>query len=129
MKLTTLKIVEAYDSLKKLYESDFKFPTHIAWNLDENFEKFEVIVNRFNKERDKLLAPLRNENAFMDIGDGKIQCKQEYLPEFKKVMDEIDAFLQLENDIYIITIGKSFLPSEMSLHDLRSIKFMIATDD
>lgn len=125
MKLTTNEILEAHQSLLAIFEQNVKLPAQTAWNLYANLETLEVIVERFNKQRDTLLSPLQEKDAFYQDEKGHLMCKKEFTEEYMNVVNELEEFLKTENEIEVVQIKLSSLPLELTLNELRTIKFMI----
>ena len=126
--MTTLEIIEKYKKKKKLISENENLPIELAWNLEDNQEKFRYIVNKFDTHREKIISPLKNKNAFIDNSDGTMTVKDEFKNEFLQLNDEIDKLLQIKNNIEIKTCKKEILPTQIKISNLRAIKFMIVDE-
>lgn len=126
--MTTLEIIEKYRAIEKLISENENLPIELAWNLEDNQEKFRYIVNKFDTHREKIISPLKNKNAFIDNSDGTMTVKDEFKNEFLQLNDEIDKLLQVKNNIEIKTCKKEILPTQIKISNLRAIKFMIVDE-
>ncbi len=126
--MTTLEIIEKYRAIEKLISENENLPIELAWNLEDNQEKFRYIVNKFDTHREKIISPLKNKNAFIDNSDGTMTVKDEFKNEFLQLNDEIDKLLQIKNNIEIKTCKKEILPTQIKISNLRAIKFMIVDE-
>lgn len=126
--MTTLEIIEKYRAIEKLISENENLPIELAWNLEDNQEKFRYIVNKFDTHREKIISPLKNKNAFIDNSDGTMTVKDEFKDEFLQLNDEIDKLLQIKNNIEIKTCKKEILPTQIKISNLRAIKFMIVDE-
>lgn len=126
--MTTLEIIEKYRAIEKLISENENLPIELAWNLEDNQEKFRCIVNKFDTHREKIISPLKNKNAFIDNSDGTMTVKDEFKNEFLQLNDEIDKLLQIKNNIEIKTCKKEILPTQIKISNLRAIKFMIVDE-
>lgn len=126
--MTTLEIIEKYRAIEKLISENENLPIELAWNLEDNQEKFRYIVNKFDMHREKIISPLKNKNAFIDNSDGTMTVKDEFKNEFLQLNDEIDKLLQIKNNIEIKTCKKEILPTQIKISNLRAIKFMIVDE-
>lgn len=126
--MTTLEIIEKYRAIEKLISENENLPIELAWNLEDNQEKFRYIVNKFDTHREKIISPLKNKNAFIDNSDGTMTVKDEFKNEFLQLNDEIDKLLQIKNSIEIKTCKKEILPTQIKISNLRAIKFMIVDE-
>ena len=126
--MTTLEIIEKYRAIEKLISENENLPIELAWNLEDNQEKFRYIVNKFDTHREKIISPLKNNNAFIDNSDGTMTVKDEFKNEFLQLNDEIDKLLQIKNNIEIKTCKKEILPTQIKISNLRAIKFMIVDE-
>lgn len=126
--MTTLEIIEKYRAIEKLISENENLPIELAWNLEDNQEKFRYIVNKFDTHREKIISPLKNKNAFIDNSDGTMTVKNEFKNEFLQLNDEIDKLLQIKNNIEIKTCKKEILPTQIKISNLRAIKFMIVDE-
>lgn len=126
--MTTLEVIEKYRAIEKLISENENLPIELAWNLEDNQEKFRYIVNKFDTHREKIISPLKNKNAFIDNSDGTMTVKDEFKNEFLQLNDEIDKLLQIKNNIEIKTCKKEILPTQIKISNLRAIKFMIVDE-
>ena len=126
--MTTLEIIEKYRAIEKLISENENLPIELAWNLEDNQEKFRYIVNKFDTHREKIISPLKNKNAFIDNSDGTMTVKDEFKNEFLQLNDEIDKLLQIKNNIEIKTCKREILPTQIKISNLRAIKFMIVDE-
>lgn len=126
IKWTTNEIIEKYNEIEEFVQNDKEISLELAWNLEENQEKFKAIVEKFDRYRISIIQELQEHNVFEVTEDNKTIIKEECLKEFQKANEEIEKLLTIENEIEISTYEKDKgLPKEMSVKDIRAIKFML----
>lgn len=121
----TIEIIEMHNALEHFIEKDILLPISLAWIIDDNYEELKKIVIKFEKHREKKIKPLNDKNAFEMSENNKIIVKEKYLDEFKKISEEINSLLNIDNEIEIKIAKRSDIPTVISNKDLRAIKFMI----
>ncbi len=126
IKWTTNEIVEKYKEIEDFVQSDKEIPLELAWNLEENQEKFKAIVEKFERYRADIIQKLQEHNVFEITEDNKTIVREEHIKEFQEANEKVDKLLAIENEIEISTYEKDKgLPKEMSVKDIRAIKFML----
>ena len=126
IKWTTNEIIEKYKEIEEFVQSDKEIPLELAWNLEENQEEFKAIVEKFERYRADIIQKLQEHNVFETTEDNKTIVREEHIKEFQEANEKIDKLLAIENEIEISTYEKDKgLPKEMSVKDIRAIKFML----
>lgn len=126
IKWTTNEIIEKYKEIEEFVQSDKEIPLELAWNLEENQEEFKAIVEKFERYRADIIQKLREHNVFETTEDNKTIVREEHIKEFQEANEKVDKLLAIENEIEISTYEKDKgLPKEMSVKDIRAIKFML----
>lgn len=126
IKMITNDVIEKYKEIEEFVDSNKQIPLELAWNLEENQEKFKVIVSKFERYKNDIVNKLQKNNVFEVTEDNKTLVKEEHIKEFEKAEKEIDELLKIENEIEISTYEKlKGLPNEVSVKDIRAIKFML----
>lgn len=126
IKWTTNEIIEKYKGIEEFVQSDKEIPLELAWNLEENQEEFKAIVEKFERYRADIIQKLREHNVFETTEDNKTIVREEHIKEFQEANEKVDKLLAIENEIEISTYEKDKgLPKEMSVKDIRAIKFML----
>ncbi len=129
MTLTTKQILEAHEGLLFICNESVKLPAQVAWNLYANIDAMETIVSRFDSQREKLLSPLQQKEAFFKAEDGSWMCKSEFAEEYTNVVSKIEEYLKIENEITITKIPLSEFSIPMSLAEMRILNFMFVQDN
>ena len=124
--INTKTAIELYNAIEESIQTDFDLPVQFAWDMETNSETLKHIVEKFERNRAKILTPLREKDAFEDIDNNQIKIKAPYVKEFEQAMKKINEYLTVENEIEIKTVKKEDIPSSISVKDLRAVKFMIA---
>lgn len=126
IKWTTNKIIEKYKEIEEFVQSDKEIPLELAWNLEENQEEFKAIVEKFERYRTDIIQKLQEHNVFETTEDNKTIVREEHIKEFQEANEKVDKLLAIENEIEVSTYEKDKgLPKEMSVKDIRAIKFML----
>ena len=126
IKWTTNEIIEKYKEIEEFVQSDKEIPLELAWNLEENQEEFKAIVEKFERYRADIIQKLQKHNVFETTEDNKTIVREEHIKEFQEANEKVDKLLAIENEIEISTYEKDKgLPKEMSVKDIRAIKFML----
>lgn len=126
IKWTTNEIIEKYKEIEEFVQSDKEIPLELAWNLEENQEEFKAIVEKFERYRADIIQKLQEHNIFETTEDNKTIVREEHIKEFQEANEKVDKLLAIENEIEISTYEKDKgLPKEMSVKDIRAIKFML----
>lgn len=126
IKWTTNEIIEKYKEIEEFVQSDKEIPLELAWNLEENQEEFKAIVEKFERYRADIIQKLQEHNVFETTEDNKTIVREEHMKEFQEANEKVDKLLAIENEIEISTYEKDKgLPKEMSVKDIRAIKFML----
>ena len=126
IKWTTNEIIEKYKEIEEFVQSDKEIPLELAWNLEENQEEFKAIVEKFERHRADIIQKLQEHNVFETTADNKTIVREEHIKEFQEANEKVDKLLAIENEIEISTYEKDKgLPKEMSVKDIRAIKFML----
>jgi hypothetical protein len=126
IKWTTNEIIEKYKEIEEFVQSDKEIPLELAWNLEENQEEFKAIVEKFERYRADIIQKLQEHNVFETTEDNKTIVREEHIKEFQEANEKVDKLLAIENEIEISTYEKDKgLPKEMSVKDIRAIKFML----
>nr|DAN05845.1 MAG TPA: Protein of unknown function (DUF1617) [Caudoviricetes sp.] len=126
IKWTTNEIIEKYKEIEEFVQSDKEIPLELAWNLEENQEEFKAIVEKFERYRADIIQKLQEHNVFETTEDNKTIVREEHIKEFQEANEKVDKLLAIENEIEISTYEKDKgLPKEMSIKDIRAIKFML----
>lgn len=126
IKWTTNEIIEKYKEIEEFVQSDKEVPLELAWNLEENQEEFKAIVEKFERYRADIIQKLQEHNVFETTEDNKTIVREEHIKEFQEANEKVDKLLAIENEIEISTYEKDKgLPKEMSVKDIRAIKFML----
>lgn len=126
IKWTTNEIIEKYKEIEEFVQSDKEIPLELAWNLEENQEEFKAIVKKFERYRADIIQKLQEHNVFETTEDNKTIVREEHIKEFQEANEKVDKLLAIENEIEISTYEKDKgLPKEMSVKDIRAIKFML----
>lgn len=126
IKWTTNEIIEKYKEIEEFVQSDKEIPLELAWNLEENQEEFKAIVGKFERYRADIIQKLQEHNVFETTEDNKTIVREEHIKEFQEANEKVDKLLAIENEIEISTYEKDKgLPKEMSVKDIRAIKFML----
>lgn len=126
IKWTTNEVIEKYKEIEEFVQSDKEFPLELAWDLEENQEKFKAIVEKFERYRTGIIQKLQEHNVFEITEDNKTIVREEHIKEFQEANEKVDKLLAIENEIEISTYEKDKgLPNEMSVKDIRAIKFML----
>ena len=126
IKWTTNEIIEKYKEIEEFVQSDKEIPLELAWNLEENQEEFKAIVEKFERYRAEIIQKLQEHNVFETTEDNKTIVREEHIKEFQEANEKVDKLLAIENEIEISTYEKDKgLPKEMSVKDIRAIKFML----
>lgn len=124
--INTKTAIELYNAIEEFIQKDIDLPVQFAWDMETNSETLKHIVEKFERNRAKILTPLREKDAFEDIDNNQIKIKAPYVKEFEQAMKKINEYLTVENEIEIKTVKKEDIPSSISVKDLRAVKFMIA---
>ena len=126
IKWTTNEIIEKYKEIEEFVQSDKEIPLELAWNLEENQEEFKAIVEKFERYRADIIQKLQEHNVFETTEDNKTIVREEHIKEFQEANEKVDKLLAIENEIEISTYEKDKgLPKEMSVKNIRAIKFML----
>ena len=126
IKWTTNEIIEKYKEIEEFVQSDKEIPLELAWNLEENQEEFKAIVEKFERYRADIIQKLQEHNVFETTEDNKTIVREEHIKEFQEANEKVDKLLAIENEVEISTYEKDKgLPKEMSVKDIRAIKFML----
>lgn len=126
IKWTTNEIIEKYKEIEEFVQSDKEIPLELAWNLEENQEEFKAIVEKFERYRADIIQKLQEHNVFETTEDNKTIVREEHIKEFQEANEKVDKLLAIENEIEISTYEKDKgLPKEISVKDIRAIKFML----
>ena len=126
IKWTTNEIIEKYKEIEEFVQSDKEIPLELAWNLEENQEEFKAIVEKLERYRADIIQKLQEHNVFETTEDNKTIVREEHIKEFQEANEKVDKLLAIENEIEISTYEKDKgLPKEMSVKDIRAIKFML----
>ena len=126
IKWTTNEIIEKYKEIEEFVQSDKEIPLELAWNLEENQEEFKAIVEKFERYRADIIQKLQEHNVFETTEDNKTIVREEHIKEFQEANEKVDKLLAIENEIEISSYEKDKgLPKEMSVKDIRAIKFML----
>ena len=126
IKWTTNEIIEKYKEIEEFVQSDKEIPLELAWNLEENQDEFKAIVEKFERYRADIIQKLQEHNVFETTEDNKTIVREEHIKEFQEANEKVDKLLAIENEIEISTYEKDKgLPKEMSIKDIRAIKFML----
>lgn len=126
IKWTTNEIIEKYKEIEEFVQSDKEIPLELAWNLEENQEEFKAIVEKFERYRADIIQKLQEHNVFEITEDNKTIVREEHIKEFQEANEKVDKLLAIENEIEVSTYEKDKgLPKEMSVKDIRAIKFML----
>lgn len=126
IKWTTNEIIEKYKEIEEFVQNDKEIPLELAWNLEENQEEFKAIVEKFERYRTDIIQKLQEYNVFETTEDNKTIVREEHIKEFQEANEKVDKLLAIENEIEISTYEKDKgLPKEMSVKDIRAIKFML----
>lgn len=126
IKWTTNEVIEKYKEIEEFVQSNKEIPLEFAWNLEENQEKFKAIVEKFERYRTDIIQKLQEHNVFEATKDNKTIVREEHIKEFQEANEKVDKLLAIENEIEISTYEKDKgLPKEMSVKDIRAIKFML----
>lgn len=126
IKWTTNEIIEKYKEIEEFVQSDKEIPLELAWNLEENQEEFKAIVEKFERYRADIIQKLQEHNVFETTEDNKTIVREEHIKEFQEANEKVDKLLAIENEIEISTYEKDKgLPKEVSIKDIRAIKFML----
>lgn len=126
IKWTTNEIIEKYKEIEEFVQNDKEISLELAWDLEENQEKFKAIVEKFERYRTDIIQKLQEHNVFEETKDNKTIVREEHIKEFQEANEKVDKLLAIENEIEISTYEKDKgLPKEMSVKDIRAIKFML----
>lgn len=126
IKWTTNEIIEKYKEIEEFVQSDKEIPLELAWNLEENQAEFKAIVEKFERYRADIIQKLQEHNVFETTEDNKTIVREEHIKEFQEANEKVDKLLAIENEIEISTYEKDKgLPKEVSIKDIRAIKFML----
>lgn len=130
IKIKTSEVVEHFNDISNFFKKDIGLPKQVIWDLDENYESFHRIVDKFEKYRNKLIQPLNEKHAFEPSSEGKdkVIVKEEYIEEFMAMSKELEEYLETENEIEIKTINKKEIPDILSFNDWKALKFMCVND-
>ena len=126
MKITmkTSQVIELFQNITDFLKKDIDLPKQLVWDLDDNYETLKGIVSKFEKFRDKLFDPFNQKGAFEQLEDDKLRIKEEFMEDFNKVQEEINEYLETDNEIDIKTANRKDLPDNISLKDWQALKFM-----
>lgn len=124
--IQTKTIIELYNAVENFIQKDIELPVQFSWDLETNSETLKCIVEKFERNRSKILTPLQEKNAFENLDNNQIKVKAPYVKDFEQAMKKINEYLTVENEIEIKTVKKEDIPSSISVKDLRAIKFMIS---
>lgn len=124
--IQTKTIIELYNAVENFIQKDIELPVQFSWDLETNSETLKCIVEKFERNRSKILTPLHEKNAFENLDNNQIKVKEPYIKEFEQAMKKINEYLTVENEIEIKMVKKDDIPSSISVKDLRAIKFMIS---
>lgn len=126
MKVTmkTREVVELFEDITEFLKKDVALPKQMIWDLDENYSNIKKIAERFEKHRTDLLKPLNEKKAFESLEDGKVRVKNEYIDEFMKADEEVNEYLDTENELEIRTASRKDVPDTLSYKDWKALKFM-----
>ena len=125
IKMKTFEVIELFENISNFLKKDIDFPKQMIWDLDENYETLHHIVDKFESRRNKLLAPLNEKHAFEPAEEeGKVVIKKEFTEEFMKVNEEVNEYLNTENEFEVKTFNKKDLPDTFSFKDWKALKFM-----
>lgn len=129
MKLNIGQIIDCYQALCKFVDKDIKLSAQTAWNIDDNIDALKHEVNKFETKRNDLI------NKLLDSGDAIIADNGTRIitapgrdEAFKIVDDQISELLNVETNLDISMISEKELPTELTVKDLRALKFMIQRD-
>ena len=126
IKWTTNEIIEKYKEIEEFVQNDKEIPLELAWDLEENQEEFKAIVEKIERYRTDIIQKLQEHNIFETTEDNKTIVREEHIKEFQEANEKVDKLLAIENEIEISTYEKDKgLPKEMSIKDIRAIKFML----
>lgn len=125
-KFLTKNVLQIYSDLESFINKDIDLPIQFAWDLEDNAEKLKSIVEKFYRHRDKIMQPLLDKNIFEEINNNQIKVKKPYIKDFEKANEEINKYMETENELEIKTVSKNDIPKSISVKDLRAIKFMIS---
>nr|DAF47482.1 MAG TPA: Protein of unknown function (DUF1617) [Phage sp. ctGns7] len=126
IKWTTNEIIEKYKEIEEFVQNDKEIPLELAWDLEENQEEFKAIVEKFERYRADIIQKLQEHNVFEITEDNKTIVREEHIKEFQEANEKVDKLLAIENEIEVSTYEKDKgLPKEMSVKDIRAIKFML----
>lgn len=125
-KFLTKNVLQIYSDLESFINKDIDLPIQFAWDLEDNAEKLKLIVEKFYRHRDKIMQPLLDKNIFEEINNNQIKVKKPYIKDFEKANEEINKYMETENELEIKTVSKNDIPKSISVKDLRAIKFMIS---
>lgn len=126
IKWTTNEIIEKYKEIEEFVQNDKEIPLELAWDLEENQEEFKAIVEKFERYRADIIQKLQEHNVFEITEDNKTIVRKEHIKEFQEANEKVDKLLAIENEIEVSTYEKDKgLPKEMSVKDIRAIKFML----
>lgn len=123
--LKTSEVLEKYNAIEEFIKKDISIPIQFAWNIEDNQEKFKVIVERFEKHRQELLKPLQEKGAFQSTEDGKTIIKNEYINDFQDINNKLNEYLNTDNELNIKTAKREDMPNIISPKDLRAVRFML----
>lgn len=124
--IQTRTAIELYNAIEEFIQKDIDLPVQFSWDMETNSETLKHIVEKFERNRSKILAPLQEKNAFENLDNNQIKVKAPYVKEFEEAMKKINEYLTVENEIEVKMVKKDDIPSSISVKDLRAIKFMIS---
>ena len=107
-------------------QNDKEIHLELGWDLEEYKDEFKAIVEKFERYRADIIQKLQEHNVFEITEDNKTIVREEHIKEFQEANEKVDKLLAIENEIEVSTYEKDKgLPKEMSVKDIRAIKFML----
>ena len=130
IKYTTSEVLVLYNNLDKFCKKDIKLPMKLAWVIEDNSDAMKEVVSKFEKFKANEYGKLVAAGAFEPAEEpGMSKIKPEFEDSLNESNRKLEALLNIDNEINIKFIKRDEVPEELTMSDLRALKFMIETEE